>query len=60
MYWEKLLSPVVLPFLLGGIAIVGGISVKITKMLIRHRERLAMIERGIHPDASPPPEQAGR
>jgi hypothetical protein len=29
--------------------------VAITKLLIRHRERMAMIERGMHPDY--PPEQ---
>jgi hypothetical protein len=36
--------------------LVGGITT-ITKLLIRHRERMAMIERGMHPDH--PQEQNG-
>ena len=35
--------------------LVGGITT-ITSHLIRHRERMAMIERGIHPDAVRPRE----
>ena len=34
--------------------IVGGIS-SIIKRLIKHRERMAMIEQGLHPDFPPEP-----
>jgi len=34
-------------------AILVGGAIAITAMLIRHQERLAKIERGIDPDASP-------
>ncbi len=43
-----LLVPIV-AIIVGGI--VGG-AVAITFAMIRHRERLAMIEKGIHPDTS--------
>jgi hypothetical protein len=36
--------------------LVGGI-IAIAAMIIKHRERIAMIERGIHPDY--PPEEGG-
>ena len=31
--------------------IIGGTIIVVTKSLIRHRERMAMIEQGIHPDS---------
>jgi hypothetical protein len=52
MTWDRLLEPDVLAVV--GIfivpVIVGGVVV-VTKMLIKHRERMAMIERGMNPDA---------
>jgi hypothetical protein len=42
-----------LPFVVVIVAIVGGGAVKIVKAIIRHRERLAMIDMGIHPDYPP-------
>jgi Kef-type K+ transport system membrane component KefB len=35
------------------VAIIVGGAIAITAMVIRHQERLAKIERGIDPDASP-------
>ena len=32
------------------VAIVGGVVIAIVKMVIAHRERMALIEQGIHPD----------
>lgn len=37
-------------------AIVMGGLVKIVQMIIRHRERIALIRAGIHPDWPPPDE----
>ena len=50
---EKILKPDVLPFMVGALAIVvfGGLA--IIKTIIQHRERIAMIQHGIHPDADP-------
>jgi len=41
------------PFLIPIIAILVGGAIAITAMVIRHQERIAKIERGIDPDASP-------
>ena len=38
--------------------IVGGV-VTVVKMLISHQERLAMIERGMHPDHPPDDDKPG-
>ena len=37
--------------------VIGGV-IAITKIVISHRERMAMIERGIHPDYPPEEETA--
>jgi hypothetical protein len=47
----QLTQPYVLPFLVAGLGVVGGVAVAITKAIIRHRERMAKIEHGIDPDA---------
>ena len=49
---EDIIVPLVLFTVIGIVATV----VPVTRMLIRHRERMAMIERGMHPDY--PPEQS--
>ena len=52
-YWEWpsfLSRPETLVFAIPIVAILVGGIVSITKQLIRHRERMAMIERGMHPD----------
>ena len=54
MPWHQVLEPRVLVFMIPIVAILVGGAVLITKLMIRHRERLAMIERGIHPDAPHP------
>lgn len=55
--WIRLLEPDVLvfllPIILGSIAVTAGITVKIVKMVIAHRERVIMIQHGIHPDYPP-------
>ena len=38
-------------FLIPIAAIVIGGVIAVTKLILRHQERLAMIERGIHPDS---------
>ena len=42
--------PEILALLIPIVAIVVGGLVAIIKMMIRHQERMAMIERGMHPD----------
>ena len=38
-------------FLIPIIAIIVGGVIGVTKLILKHQERIAMIERGIHPDA---------
>ena len=38
------------PFAIGIIAVGGGIIFALAQKIMHHRERMAMIERGIHPD----------
>jgi hypothetical protein len=51
MDWDKLKNLAVLGLLIPIVAIIAGAAIAITKMIIQHRERLAMIERGRNPDA---------
>ena len=51
--WENLeflYHPEILVFLIPILAILMGGITAISKQWIRHRERMAMIERGMHPD----------
>jgi hypothetical protein len=50
---EMILRPEVLIFLIPIVAIVIGGVVALSKIWIRHRERMAMIAAGIHPDERP-------
>ena len=50
---ELLLRPSVLPFMIPIVAIVAGAAIKITRMVIAHRERMAKIELGWDPDQPP-------
>ena len=48
-----------------GVPVLAVAATDITKRVIRHRERMAMIHRGMdpdrrHPSAPPPPDTAGR
>ncbi|NQU25018.1 MAG: hypothetical protein HQ567_27345 [Candidatus Nealsonbacteria bacterium] len=58
MSWNELLKPETIVFVTGGLAIVIFGSVAIIKAMARHRERMAMIERGMHPDHPPDEEFA--
>jgi hypothetical protein len=53
MDWLNELSPQTLGMLIPIVAIIVGGIVLVTKTIIRHRERLAMIEKGMHPDHPP-------
>jgi hypothetical protein len=54
MSWMHYASrPEVLGLLVGALAIVVGGTVAIVKRLIAHRERMAMIAHGIHPEYPP-------
>ena len=50
MNWNEFVSPEIIVFLIPLAAILVGGIIAITKLIIRHRERMAMIERGIDPD----------
>jgi len=52
-WFEELLGPHVLPFVVAIIAVAGGMTVAAMKAVFRHRERMAKIEHGIDPDATP-------
>ncbi len=52
---DKILSPQVLPIFIPIVAIVGGIGFAITVAIIRHRERMARIERGMNPSGKDDP-----
>jgi hypothetical protein len=46
-------KPDILGIMIPIIAIVALATIVIIKLLIRHRERMTMIERGMHPDFPP-------
>ncbi|HEY4759120.1 MAG TPA: hypothetical protein VIH42_00930 [Thermoguttaceae bacterium] len=48
--WQRLLSEDILGVLIPIIAILAVAIVIIIKKIFEHRERMAMIERGMHPD----------
>jgi hypothetical protein len=56
MAWQNLFRPEIFVLLIPIVAILTGGAVAIARQLIRHRERMAMIDRGLHPDY--PPEEA--
>jgi hypothetical protein len=51
MEWNRILDPSILGLLIPVVALLVGGAIAITKMITKHQERLAMIERGINPDA---------
>jgi hypothetical protein len=55
--WSRLLSEDILPILIPIVAIMAGAIIVIAKKAFTHRERMAMIERGIHPDYPPENEE---
>ena len=52
-YLRLFFEPETLVFLIPIVAILTGGIIAIVKILIRHRERMTMIEHGIHPDYRP-------
>lgn len=57
MDWVSLLhNPIVIVFLVPIVAIIVTGVVSIVKMVIAHRERMAMIEQGMDPDRKRPEE----
>ena len=62
-FWQQLIDkPDLLAtfmfFLVPIVAIISGVTFVIVKKVFAHRERMAMIERGIHPDY-PPEDEPG-
>ena len=54
MSWAQyLFSPAVIVFLIPIVAIVCVVVTSLAKKHYKHRERMAMIEQGIHPDYPP-------
>jgi len=53
MSWQRIFQPEVLIFMIPIVAVVVGGIVAIVKLMIRHRERMIMIEHGLHPDYPP-------
>ena len=51
--WQQFLKPDVIVFAIPISAILVGGVIAIVKMVISHRERMALIEQGIHPDDTP-------
>lgn len=47
---DRILDPAILALAIPIVAILGGFSVALSRIWIHHRERMAMIERGLHPD----------
>jgi hypothetical protein len=58
MDWRQVMTPEILSLVIPIAAILVGGAIAITSMLIKHRERIAMIEHGMNPDA--PGERNGR
>ena len=54
MDWLRDINPGTLSMFIPIVAIICGIAYAITMAVIRHRERMAMIERGMNPDAPHP------
>jgi hypothetical protein len=50
MDWQRLLNPAILGILVPIVAIAAWAAITITKMIINHRERIALIERGRIPE----------
>jgi hypothetical protein len=50
MLSQGMFTSSVAPFVVAMVGIVMGCGLGVVYALIRHRERMAMIERGIHPD----------
>ncbi|MBN2475109.1 MAG: hypothetical protein JXB62_10910 [Pirellulales bacterium] len=60
MSWQQFLRPDIIVFLIPISAILVGGAIAIVSMVIKHRERMSMIEQGINPDRRPDEEDADR
>jgi hypothetical protein len=49
---DRILDPAILIFLIPIVAIISGCVISVTKTIVRHRERLVMIENGFDPDGN--------
>lgn len=49
---DRILDPPILIFLIPIVAIISGCVIAVTKTIVRHRERLVMIENGFDPDGN--------
>lgn len=50
VWWQSLVRPDVVWVLVPVVAIIIGGVIAVVQMVIAHRERMAMIEQGMHPD----------
>ena len=53
MNWGQLLTVPSIIFVIPIVAILGGVVTNIVMKYFRHRERMAMIAEGLHPDYPP-------
>ncbi len=50
MQWDEILNPAILVLMIPIAGIFVGGAIEVSRMWIRHRERMAMIEQGLNPD----------
>ena len=55
---QRILEPEIIVFVVAIVAILVWGAIVVLKMVIAHRERMAMIERGLHPDYPPDDEDS--
>ncbi len=55
--WPFVVNPDMLALMIPIVAIVAWGCIAIVRLLLHHRERMAMIERGMNPDHAPEAEQ---
>ena len=60
MQWSQLLEPDKLALMIPIVAIIVGGIIGIVAIIFHHRERMAMIDRGIHPDYPPEEDDLGQ
>ena len=52
-WYQMIFRPEIIVFMIPIVAILVGGAISILKMWIKHRERMGLIEHGIHPDYPP-------
>jgi hypothetical protein len=53
----QLIDPAILALAIPILGILGGCGIVFTKLWLRHRERMAMIQMGMHPDHPDDPDE---